>query len=577
MKIFLVILLFIGLPLFADTEDDKAEASARIRARLEQQWQAKNYYFNTIYQMEREQWDKAMYSAQKVLELSPDDQRVRILIQEIESKRWEGYKKLYHDDSPARKTIGIKFDWNKVDTFAEEVIPVCTESMKYFTLGERAFELGSTEVAESYYKMAISKSPGFGTAYQRLGEIYFVRDDKELASFCFNKSVEYQKYSQENRLCLANLLLLAHDYDETEKVLAEIRKLDSESEVAAVARGMEFRVKRERMMYGLMAEQKIDEERFVNLSARQEKELYTYAFGHFYFLEKARQANPDFWFINYLLAYAHIMIFSKNEALTAIDTAGNQAPKSYLPYLSKLRQYVSELELKPYQYDSLDFHMARAKMLFEKQFYNDAVSELVVALSLSPDSVNAHLMMGKCFSALNNLTRAIAEFRQCVSLDSKNIEGHYLLGVEYQKVHQYEDAVDTLKTACQLDPKNTDALVRLGDAYLSLEDYVSSLDSFKKAVEINKELPYAYLSMGTVFTEQSEFERAIESFETAIGFKKDYVNAYVNLGIVYYRLWEIKNDETYLVKAISATDEALKYEPDNEIIKDYLNFYKSKK
>ncbi|MDD5090587.1 MAG: tetratricopeptide repeat protein, partial [Candidatus Wallbacteria bacterium] len=540
-------------------------------------WDLRNYYYNAKYHVENEQWDKAMFAIQKVLEIEPENTEARRLIGLVEEKRWEEFKKMFDDKRPVKKTIGLKQDWERVDTFGEPVTVIKTDARKYLELAEHKFETGDIDSAESYYKTTVSHSPRSSIAYRRLGEIYFIAGDEDLSRYCLLKTLEFNPADQLARLLLANQMLLLRDYDSAGLLLGQILDIDPVSEIAVMAKGLQYRIKREKAVFSLMAEQKIDEEKFIEFSQRQERELASYSYGYFYYLEKAREGNPDFWFSYYLLSYAHMMTFRKDKALACLEEAYDRAPSSYRNFLSDLRKEMAEQELRPYQFDSTDFHIARAEMLYRKEFYTDAIGELVVALSIDPNSAAAHVMMGKCFSAMNNFTRSISEYRQAISLDPKSFEGFFLLGCEYIKIHQYEDAVDSIRNALVLEPNNVDAHLKLAEAFYNVEDFLSALDIYKKVLTIDPTVPRAHSSIGVIYTEQAEYDKAISSFEKAIEYKKDYVDAYANLGIVYYNLWEIRKDPESLNKAISYTEEALKYEPGNPQLIDFLTFFKSKK
>jgi len=569
---FLIFCSFIALFIFSN----KLIADESSKDRLLKEWRLKSYYSNVKYHIKNSQWEQAMYMVQKILEIDPKDAKAKDFLKLIEKKRWEGFKLKFHDNIITRKTIGNYSFPKDAETFGETPITLQTEASKYYILGSRCFMRGDIDKALEYLKMALNYSPMYASVYRIMGEIFFIKGDDEKVSYSFDKAIESGVNNPLNYLYFGNYLIIKKDYSEALKVLEKGIKADTESEIASLCRALEYRIDRQKMLEGLRKAQKMDDDRFLTFTHEQEKKLVYFSKAEQYFIQKALNVNPDFWFSYYLMAYAYMNSYKKDKAIAYIEKASKKSPKAYKTLLDNVKYEFSKQRVKSLQFDSLEFHLAKAELLYNKKFYNDAISEIIIALGIAPGSPKARLMLGKCYSKLKNYNRAISQFRQALSLDPKLAEGYFCLGKEYLRTHQNEDAIDSLKNAILLDKGMIEAYLSLGEAYFQGEDYLSAMETYKRAIDIKKDLPEAYLNMGVIYTEQSEFDKAIESFETAIKYKDNYVDAYVNLGIVYFKIYTKKDKDEYLDKAIKYTQEALNIDPENEVIKDYLSFYKSK-
>lgn len=511
---------------------------------------------------------------QKILELDPKNKDALQLLKEIDKRRWEdlqgdfgklhGYKRM------------LKQDHWLGETFGEDVIPITSKARKYFNIAEGFFIKGAIKKAEFYYKIALTKHPRFVSCYQRLGEINLIQNNYKFAEYGFTQAIKYNRAFPVNYIYLANVLLLQRRYDEAIEVLNRGLKFVPNSELSLIIRALLSRAIYESYIERLKQEQGIDTENLLSFTIKDEATLTKLIREQFYYLKSAININGDWWFPHYLLAYVNIRSMRKDIAISNLNKAIRLAPGSYKSLLMDLMAKMKQKEIMPYQYDSLEFHLAKADMLYKKGLYEKARGELLIALGIAPGSYEAHLKMGLCYSKEGKLNRSITQFRQALSLKPDAWEGYIYLGKDYLKTHQYDDAIDTIKNAIALNPKAIGAWITLGEAYLKIEDYLSALEAFKNALSIDNKIPKIHLNMGNIYTEQEIFDKAIESFENALRLNPEYIDALVNIGIVYFKLWDRDGDDKYLERAIEYTEKAYNLDPNNDIIKDYLDFYRSK-
>lgn len=125
-------------------------------------------------------------------------------------------------------------------------------------------------------------------------------------------------------------------------------------------------------------------------------------------------------------------------------------------------------------------HLEAGRELLLKGAYNEAVSELSMAVSLDPKLTEAHNLLGVAFNKKGFGERAKESFERAVKLE-EDAETLNNLGFALYQSGNYRAAVDRLKRAAKLAPTDERILNNLGLAYCRLGKIDDACKAFKRA------------------------------------------------------------------------------------------------
>ncbi len=124
------------------------------------------------------------------------------------------------------------------------------------------------------------------------------------------------------------------------------------------------------------------------------------------------------------------------------------------------------------------FETGREYLLEER--YNDAISELSMAVSLDPKLTEAHNLLGVAYDKKGFGDRAKDSFERAVKLE-EDADTLNNLGFSFYQNGNYRAAVDRLKRAAKLAPTDERILNNLGLAYCRLGKIDEAYKAFTRA------------------------------------------------------------------------------------------------
>ncbi|MEM9835377.1 MAG: tetratricopeptide repeat protein [Bacteroidota bacterium] len=130
----------------------------------------------------------------------------------------------------------------------------------------------------------------------------------------------------------------------------------------------------------------------------------------------------------------------------------------------------------------------------------------------------------------NNFDNAITDLQSALVLDSTNLDYHYLLSEVYLDYFQSRLALRTIQRAVALEPENVESLLYQAEIQLILKLHDEALASLNEVVRIAPREPEAYLLLGKVFAETQDTARAINATQEAVEIDPEIVDAWIYLG-----------------------------------------------
>lgn len=194
--------------------------------------------------------------------------------------------------------------------------------------------------------------------------------------------------------------------------------------------------------------------------------------------------------------------------------------------------------------------------------HEKAVKYLTKAISLNPDSGEAHVFLGQSQIALGDLKNAEINLRRAAELEKKGGKNtqarrtHFLLGRLLIRTGRREEGKKELETAGELQKEALDSsrseLERILGQVAETSDITKKEDPVEKTapVEVPPErkkkldqitsylkgvIAQSYLNLGVIETQGSRLAEAENRFANAYAWDPDFPNVGRNLGIVRFR------------------------------------------
>lgn len=188
-----------------------------------------------------------------------------------------------------------------------------------------------------------------------------------------------------------------------------------------------------------------------------------------------------------------------------------------------------------YPYES-DVHYQMGKYLAENSHYDEAMSELNLAIKLNVKNGEAYIYRGNIFGINGQHELALADYNKAEELKVNNIDVYVNRAITYSILKNYEKAFPdyekALKNAFSAKSKiylnRALAYLGYGDADKAIEDCnaVLALSTVK-----NDE---AYIYRGIAQHRKKNFEEAIVDYDRAIKINPGNGNAYINRSDTWY-------------------------------------------
>lgn len=134
----------------------------------------------------------------------------------------------------------------------------------------------------------------------------------------------------------------------------------------------------------------------------------------------------------------------------------------------------------------------------------------------SSASAREHLEIGRQFLLDGNYNEAVSELSLAVSLDSKLSEAHNLLGVAYDKKGFADRAKDSFERAVKME-EDADTLNNLGFSFYQSGNYRAAVDRLKRAAKLAPTDERILNNLGLAYCRLGKIDEAYKAFSRATG------------------------------------------------------------
>ncbi|MEL7122624.1 MAG: tetratricopeptide repeat protein, partial [Bacteroidota bacterium] len=159
-----------------------------------------------------------------------------------------------------------------------------------------------------------------------------------------------------------------------------------------------------------------------------------------------------------------------------------------------------------------------------------AISNITQKIKESPDDPSLYIARASILFEKEGYDQAITDLNQAIALDSLSIEAHHLLADVYLKYFRSNNAIKTLEKIVELQPDDQASLLKLAQFQLFLKQNESAIQSLNKTLQLNPQNPEAFFLLGQCFKEMGDTSRAINSFQQAVELDPEIIDGWINLG-----------------------------------------------
>ncbi len=249
--------------------------------------------------------------------------------------------------------------------------------------------------------------------------------------------------------------------------------------------------------------------------------------------------------------------------VTANTAAGNyeQGRKSFAKFTPQsfqnaIKYYNKAIQLDPNYapayaglgeiYSIMGYYRSEVKLEYE-QYFIDAYKNILKALQLAPNSIEAQRALAYNYLHLSREKDAIATAQKVLSKDPNDYESIYIMWAANGARPGTADIAKVLK----LNPNFVPAHIDLGTSYFfKSRNYARAAEHYRKAVEI-ADSPELHNYLGTALRTQGYYNQAAAEYRRAIELNPNYAPAHMNLGITQYYQKKMKDAIATQEKAIA--------------------------
>ncbi|GAA0859864.1 tetratricopeptide repeat protein [Aliiglaciecola litoralis] len=169
---------------------------------------------------------------------------------------------------------------------------------------------------------------------------------------------------------------------------------------------------------------------------------------------------------------------------------------------------------------SSEVKVALGRLYRFRGWYEKAIEELNLAISSSPDEVDAYIELGEVLLLQSNYKQAEVAFSRAVDLKRNYWKAHEALANYYYATEQYRKSAQAYEVVTRLTPDSALGFGGLGAAYWMLGDTTRALQAYETSLQL-KPSRQAYTNIGISYYYVGEYQKAVEMHQKALEFAPD--------------------------------------------------------
>jgi tetratricopeptide (TPR) repeat protein len=224
--------------------------------------------------------------------------------------------------------------------------------------------------------------------------------------------------------------------------------------------------------------------------------------------------------VSHSKVYPRIESSAENEAFTYLLDCARMEYKEKLLGIQMCESALNTLPQNPFVLTAVAFVEGRHNCGSQQALHN-----IQKAVSLAPESSEAHRIYGFLLACSEKPGRAAQEYQEAIKLDPDNARAHFDLGMYYGS--RDKKALPELSQAATLDPTSGYYHYWIGQFLESRGQVDDALREYKEAENVDPLYPDAYISVAEILAERKQFSEAIQEALRAIAANHDYVPSHL--------------------------------------------------
>lgn len=166
----------------------------------------------------------------------------------------------------------------------------------------------------------------------------------------------------------------------------------------------------------------------------------------------------------------------------------------------------------------------------EEVYHQDpAINEWTMLLKENPEDPELWVARAKAFYERDGYDEAISDMSNAMKLDSTNADYHHLLSDIYMDYYKSRLALSTMQRAAVLHPTRVPTLLKLSELQAILAFHKESMETLDKIMRVDPQNPDAFLMFGLNYAALGDTARAIGAYQQAVQLDPEKVDAWIQL------------------------------------------------
>ena len=458
--------------------------------------------------------EEALSSAQRSVDLAPEDLAARSFLAELYSKlqqfgpaaaQYREILKQDPDNSDARLQLATGFLRSKQYGAALKELSILTERepgliIAHYYKGKINLELKNYDEAEGSFLKVLELNARFLPALFDLAATYAAMGSTDRAIGTYRRILHLFPTDTAAWERLIALYYQRGEVQLAEKAMDEMKAALGSGDVKRKRLGLIY------LRYGKLKESIAEltsivsawpddhEARYYLGAALEENGDLGEAYRNFELL-----SSESDYFINARIHMAYIL-----EKQEKIDEATDL-----------LRDTIGQRADKPPQ-----LFLVLASLHEMREEYQSAMDVLEEGLGYNGESTELHYRLGVIFGKLKQTEKSIRQMEVVINIDPRHADALNYIGYTYAEENRHLDkAQELIEKAIKYKPNSGYIIDSLGWVYFRKGLYDKALTELKKAVELAPDDPAIVEHLGDVYLKKGSYGKALEAYEKAISLK----------------------------------------------------------
>ncbi len=229
---------------------------------------------------------------------------------------------------------------------------------------------------------------------------------------------------------------------------------------------------------------------------------------------------------------AYVQLAKADEGRANADAAQNQtaAQQDARDAYNALTQAIT---IDP---NRTDARMLRAKLLIgtkNKQYYQDAITDLNSVIQNDPHNAEAHLILGQVLTLQKQDDQAIQEFTKASSIAPKDSTPYVYIAIADAQLKNTAGAEQNFRKAIQLDPRTPVTYHLLAQLYFQQKNLPQAEAILQNGIQANPSSLPLYADLSQLFLREKKPEQAEKLLQSGIDANSSATALYVTLASLF--------------------------------------------